>query len=288
MNEPIRGGYYLKARCIDDSGIAHAPPHAREVFDYFLRKAFWKDGDQLKRGQLLTSYKTIQDDLRWYVGNSPRHYKRHEIETAVKLLARTGAVTTARTTRGMIVTVCKYGFYQAQENYENHSETAAKQTRNQNENPPIDETVETGETVKESTPAPAGFPHDDFERFRKAHSDCKRVKDFQFAQCLRSFPGADVSEAVAAFERHFAGAGRMNNPPIREFEKYLRRSVGLKDGGREFPQKNAAHDLANQEAVRARLLERPEGEESQAERLKRKAAEREQKRRQAVEQESEG
>ena len=221
MSEPIRGGYYLKARCIDDSAIAHAPPHAREVFDYFLRKAFWKDGDPLKRGQLLTSYKTIQDDLRWYVGNRPVRYKKHEIETAVKLLARTGAVTTARTTRGMIVTVCKYSFYQTQENYENHSETDAKQKRDRRENPTI---VETVETVKESTPAQGGFPHEDFERFKAVNPGCERVRDFEFAQCLRSYPGADVSEAVAAFERQLAGAGRLQFP-IREFEKYLRKSA---------------------------------------------------------------
>ena len=139
MSEPIRNGYYLKARCIENSDIAHAPPHAREVFDYFLRKAFWKDGDPLKRGQLLTSYKKIQEALRWYVGNRPVRYKKHEIETAVKLLARTGAITTARTTRGMIITVCNYERYQSPENYENHSETDAKQKRGRRESPTIDE-----------------------------------------------------------------------------------------------------------------------------------------------------
>ena len=148
----IPGGYVLKARCIENSAIAHAPPHAREAFDYFLRKAFWKDGDRCKRGQLLTSYKTIQDDLRWYVGNRPMRYKRHEIETAVKLLARTGAITRARTTRGMIVTVCNYDLYQAWGSYENHSETDTKTTRNLRENPPIDECSITQEVKKDSMP----------------------------------------------------------------------------------------------------------------------------------------
>jgi hypothetical protein len=277
MSDPIRAGYYLKARCIEQSDIAHAPPHAREVFDYFLRKAFWKDGDQLKRGQLLTNYKAIQDDLRWYVGNRPMRYKRHEIETAVKLLARTGAVTTARTTRGMIVTVCKYSFYQSQENYENHSEPVLKPTRNCNENPPVDETVQTGESLKDSTPAPEGFPHDLFARFQKAHSDCARVRDFQFQTALAAVPGANVAEAVEAFERQVAGAASLRFP-VREFEKYLRRSVGKEDGGREFPQKNAAPVSADEEqlraAIRARLQQRPAGEVSQAERMKQKAEER--------------
>ena len=143
MSDEISGGYYLKARCIKGSKIAHAPPHAREVFDYFLRKAFWKDGIDLKRGQWLTSYKAIQEDLRWYVGNRPERYKKHQIETAVKLLTKAGAITTTKTTRGMIVTVCNYDFYQTQENYENHSEPNLKPTREPRESPTIDETGET-------------------------------------------------------------------------------------------------------------------------------------------------
>jgi len=284
MSEPIRGGYYLKARCIEQSDIAHAPPHAREVFDYFLRKAFWRDGYEFGRGQLLTSYKAIQDDLRWYVGNRPERYKRHEIETAVKLLARTGAITTARTTRGMIVTVCNYWLYQSPDSYENHGEPFVKPTREPRESPPIDEEGIRREERKDSTPAPAGFPHDLFARFQKAHSDCGRVKDFEFNAALKSVPGADVAEAVAAFERQVAGAVSLRFP-VREFEKYLRRSVRKEDGSREFPQKNAAHFSADEEqhraAIRARLQQRPAGEVSQAERMKQKAEERARKQREA-------
>jgi hypothetical protein len=282
MSEPIRGGYYLKARCIEGSKIAHAPPHARELFDYFLRKAFWRDGDQLRRGQLLTSYKAIQDDLRWYVGNRPERYKRHHIETAVKLLTKAEAITTAKTTRGMIVTVCNYDLYQAWDSYENHSEPDLKPTREPRESPTIDEYSIKQESNKGSTPAPGGFPFALFERFRAAHEDCQRVKDFEFQRALAAYPGADAVEAVAAFERQAAGAGPIRFP-VREFEKYLgSRKNGGKEGGGRFPQKNAAQILADEEAtrsaIRERLQERPEGEETQAERLKRQAEERERKR----------
>jgi hypothetical protein len=237
MNEPIRGGYYLKARCIEQSDIAHAPPHAREVFDYFLRKALWRDGNKLQRGQWLTSYKAIQDDLQWYVGNRPERYKRHQIETAVKLLTKAGAITTARTTRGMIVTVCNYERFQTSDNYESQSEPFVKPTREPRESPPIDEEGRIKEGKNTSTPAPAGVPHDLFERFKKAHPDCARVRDFQFQSALAAFPGANVAEAVAAFERQLAGAGRLNNPPLREFEKYLKKSAEKKDGSSDFGKK---------------------------------------------------
>ena len=66
-------------------------------------------------------------------------YERHQIETAVKLLARTGAVTRARTTRGLIVTVCNYRLYQSPDSYENHSEPVLKPTRKPHESHTIDE-----------------------------------------------------------------------------------------------------------------------------------------------------
>jgi len=241
MNDPIRGGYYLKARCIEQSDIAHAPPHAREIFDYFLRKAFWQDGDKLQRGQLLTSYKAIQDDLRWYVGNRPERYKRHQIETAVKLLTKAGAVTTARTTRGMIVTGCNYERFQTPDSYENHSESFVKPTREPRESHTIDEEGRIKEGKNTSTPAPAGFPHDLFERFQKAHSDCQRVRNFEFQTALAAYPGADVAEAVAAFERQVAGAVKLPFP-VREFEKYLRKSADQKDGSSDFGKKRGGFD----------------------------------------------
>lgn len=292
MSEPIRGGYYLKARCIEQSDIAHAPPHVRELWDYFLRVAFWQDGDKLNRGQVLTCCPEIQEALHWKIGWRKVRYSEAQIETGMKTLRKAGMITTRRTTRGVVVTVCNYERFQTPDNYDNRTENRTdNRNDNRNENRPIDEEGRIKEGNNTSTPAPEGFPHDLFARFQKAHSDCARVKDFQFQTALAAVPGADVAEAVAAFERDFSGAGRMNNPPIRELMKYLRRSVGKKDESRGFPKKNAAPFSADEEqhraAIRARLLERPAGEESQAERLKRQAAEREQKRRQAAEQESE-
>ena len=236
MSERIKGGYILKARCIEKSAIAHAPPHAREVFDYFLRTAFWKDGEKLKRGQLHTCYRDIQNDLCWYIGNRPMRYEKHHIETAVKLLKKAGAITAVKATRGMLVTVCNYERFQTPENYENHTETDLKPTRDLQESPTIDEEGKKLRRENISTPAPKGFPHEDFERFRKAHPDCERVKDSQFQVALAAYPGADVSEAVEAFERQLAGAKQIY-APVREFEKYLRRSVGGKEYGGRFQKK---------------------------------------------------
>lgn len=136
--DPIEGGYYLKARCIEESAIAHAPPHIREIWDYILRKAFWKDGKLLKRGQLLTSYKEIIEALSWQVGFRKMSYKASNCETGMKYLTKHGMITKARTTRGMLITVCNYEAYQDMKSYENRNGDDTKPTREPHENRTIE------------------------------------------------------------------------------------------------------------------------------------------------------
>lgn len=123
----IPGGYILQPRCIDNSFIAGAPPHVREIWSYLLRKANHQprkaSGKLLDRGQLWTSYSQIISDLSWKVGYRKESYKRHHIETAMKLLTAHTMIATTKTTRGMIVTICKYDYYQNPRNYETDSET---------------------------------------------------------------------------------------------------------------------------------------------------------------------
>jgi len=290
MSNTIPDGYYLKARCIKDSAIAHAPPHVREIWDYLLREAFWKDGRHVKRGEVPTGYDEIREALHWKIGWRKEGYSKSQCETAMKHLKKHGMITTRRTTGGFIVSICNYERFQTPDNYENHKETA---TRTTGEPQPPDTTDEEGykkEELKGSAPAPVGFPHDLFERFKAVHPSCGRVKDFEFQRALSAYPGCDVAEAVEAFERQFAGAGSIR-VPLGAFEGYLRQSVGKKGAGRRFLQKNAAQTLAEEEAVRsaikARLLERPAGEESQAERMKRMAEERAKTQRAAMEIKSE-
>lgn len=127
-----KGGFILQARSIEDSEVAHFPPHVREVWSYFLRKANFKDhkvaGKVIKRGELLTSYQEIIENLHWKVGFRKERYSKWQIETAMKLLMKITMVTTTRTTRGMIVTVCNYDKYQDPETYENHNGNHMKTT----------------------------------------------------------------------------------------------------------------------------------------------------------------
>jgi hypothetical protein len=130
----IKGGYYIKARCIQESEIQHAPPHVREIWDWFIMKAnhapYKKHGNTFERGQLLCSYADIQEALHWTIGWRKKTYSKADCETAMKWLKKRVMVTTRKTTRGMIVTICNYDRFQNPENYETYIETSKKPTTN--------------------------------------------------------------------------------------------------------------------------------------------------------------
>jgi len=145
----IKGGYILQPRTIDESEISNCPPHVREIWYYFLRKANHKNNPnkKLQKGQLLTSYNQILSDLSWMVGYRIERYKKHHCETAMKLLTKLQMITTTKTTRGMIVTITKYEYYQNPKNYETDSENYNKTTRKPQSTDTIDKNVKNVKNV---------------------------------------------------------------------------------------------------------------------------------------------
>lgn len=125
----IPGGFYIKARCIQQSDIATAPPHVREIWDWLIMNAAHKGSGKIKRGQLLTSYREILDGLCWYVGYRKCTYTKSQCETAMKTMTKHAMITTTKTTRGMIITVLNYDKFQNPKNYDNHTITSTKPKR---------------------------------------------------------------------------------------------------------------------------------------------------------------
>lgn len=125
IQNKINGGYYIKARCWLESDIAHAPPHVREIWDWLISQANHKDqkkgGVVYRRGQVITTYKDIQEALHWMVGWRKMTYKKHDCENAMKWLKKATMVTTRKTTRGLIINIINYDKYQNPENYESHT-----------------------------------------------------------------------------------------------------------------------------------------------------------------------
>lgn len=120
--EPIFGGYYIKARKISNSAIAHAAPHVREIWDWLIKSAQHKpyktSNKTIARGQVLTTYEEIAHELHWMVGFIKKVYKKHHIDFSMRWLRQEGMIATQKTTRGFIVTICNYEYYQDQKNYD--------------------------------------------------------------------------------------------------------------------------------------------------------------------------
>ena len=123
----IPKGYIIVARRIYDSKVANMPPHCREIWLWLIQKANHKRkkicGRWIERGSMLTSYAEIIERLSWKVGYRKEAYKKHQCETAMKALTKAAMITTTKTTRGFIVTICNYGIYQNPKNYETDSDT---------------------------------------------------------------------------------------------------------------------------------------------------------------------
>lgn len=129
----IKGGYYLKARKIQESAISLAPPHVREIWDWLLKECNHSprqsSGRLIERGQCVRSYRDILDGLKWKVGYRVCRYSKWDCERAMKWLTKHTMVTTTKTTRGLVITILKYDYYQNPKNYESHSKATTKATR---------------------------------------------------------------------------------------------------------------------------------------------------------------
>lgn len=103
----ITGGYFLAPKQVDE-WLEDKPPHFSKLWYWMLRKAFFRDGDQLGRGSFLTTIDEMRRVGGYRSGCSWRPITEDQARSVYRNLIRAGLVTTRRTTRGMVVTVCNY------------------------------------------------------------------------------------------------------------------------------------------------------------------------------------
>lgn len=118
----IKGGYILQPRIIQESDISVAPPYVREIWMYLLREANSRDnkysGHEIKRGQLFRSYEDIREGTKWFIGWRKMTYNENQTKKAMKFLRDTGRIDTTKELGGVMITVCKYDYYQDPKNYD--------------------------------------------------------------------------------------------------------------------------------------------------------------------------
>lgn len=135
-------GCILISRKLVESEIWKKPPLYIKVWLYLLIKAQHTDYKGLKRGQVFTSIPEIQEACSWHVGyrketpSKDQIYKilewlrspngknpRNSCESNYESDTNATMITTARTTRGMIVNIDNYNVYQDLKFYESDTES---------------------------------------------------------------------------------------------------------------------------------------------------------------------
>ena len=235
MNTKIKGGYYIKARRIQESEIAHSPPHVREIWDWLLREANHKDvtkhGQTFKRGQVIATYSEIQDALHWMIGWRKMTYSKWDCEKAMKVLVKATMITTRKTTRGMIITLLNYDKYQNPENYESHTSDHTIATRK----PQSTDTINKNEKndKERNILSPKGDGEYSFlEQIKKMGVDKdKRMKIIAYYWIIKEFKFPTRQAYETALRRELKAAGSIvgyENEQIKKTMAWLKQNADFK------------------------------------------------------------
>jgi len=122
------GGFVLLARKTLESDLMTMNPLGFKLFFWMILKANFKDRDRLKRGQLVTSIEEMREACSYKAGYRNIKPSKMQIRTSYEALKNNTMITTAKTTRGMVVTILNYDKYQTPANYEQHNEQPSENT----------------------------------------------------------------------------------------------------------------------------------------------------------------
>lgn len=123
MADYIPGGFILLARKTQDNDVlAAGPPLYTKLWVWMLMQAFWKNGDKYSRGQFRTTIREMREAMSWKVGYRKYLPKVCHIRRAYEAFTKSTMISTTKSTRGMVITICNYDKYQNPKNYEEHSE----------------------------------------------------------------------------------------------------------------------------------------------------------------------
>jgi hypothetical protein len=194
--EKIKGGYVLLARKIIESELMNKPPHYLKLWVWMLGSAFWKDGDSLKRGQLLTTIAAMQEAGGYYVGARKKILTRDEVRSCYEAFSKASMITTAKTTRGMVITINNFDTYQSFSSYEGHGEPHGENRSKAIGTPHDRENIDKAEENKKPLSPPA-----------------EDVVPVEPVEIVHSF-----SEPVMWISNELARLVLLNNPKNRELQ----------------------------------------------------------------------
>lgn len=150
----IEGGYILQPRIIDGSELSQFPPVTRELWGYLLRNVNHARNDRLNinRGQGFFRFSEIQEDLKWFSGYRKNVYSKPQLTKSLRRLRESNMVETAKETRGILVTICNYDYYQDPKNYEGNDEETTKALRKKEKGITINKNVKNNKNENKDKP----------------------------------------------------------------------------------------------------------------------------------------
>lgn len=129
--EKISGGYVLLPRKVLDSDVMKGPLLWRFLWQWLIIRANHAPYKNIQRGQVLTAIEEMREACAYRVGYRLIKPSKDQIRSAYEAFTKATMITTTKTTRGLIITICNYDYYQNPDNYETHSENSTKTLRNQ-------------------------------------------------------------------------------------------------------------------------------------------------------------
>jgi len=127
----ITGGYILLSRRLLDSGVMMGAPILLKLWVWLLLRANHSPYKNIERGQIFTTIEEMREACAYQIGYRLVKPSKDQIRSAYEALTKPNMITTTKTTRGLIITICNYDYYQNPKNYETHNEKATKTLRSQ-------------------------------------------------------------------------------------------------------------------------------------------------------------
>ena len=192
---------------------------------------------EVRRGEVAYSCKTW--GLRW-------KWDHERVRRWFKTLEKLGQIKLLRNTKTTHLIICNYDLYQelcVDDALLDDYETTMSRVRSAYEV----RTTEEREERKEGEEVNGASSPDMLKMFQNSHPSCRKIGEIPFyasiAACRSSTTMPDVVESIKVFSRHMAGAELKY--PLREFEKYLRKSYRIQVERELRKKKKAAAQVKN-------------------------------------------
>lgn len=201
------GGFILLSKRITESEIFIKPPLYLKIWIYLLTKANYTEEKSLKRGQVLVTIRELQDACSYYAGYRKEMPTKSQIFNVLEWLRNPCGggdgnntsdtmITTAKTTRGIIVTIDKYSVYQDFKTYEQNSGgTFGKEMGTTTTKQQSDTIQKELKEYKEELKDNVATPSDDDLKFQPDSFEIMCV-DKIINACCESCPGSKVPKSL--------------------------------------------------------------------------------------------